>query len=101
VIHAYTHTHEGNAFLLLVSVRTFFLQICENLLLQICENFITLALFVRPAISLLVRIAFLQIHGRNIPFSESTNAGGVKIALNAEQRVAGVETLLWVLKQMN
>ena len=92
-----THTHEGNAFLLLVSVRTFFLQICENLLLQICENFITLALFVRPAISLLVRIAFLQIHGRNIPFFESTNAGGVKIALNAEQRMAGVETLLWVL----
>jgi len=101
VIHAYTHTHEGNAFLPLVSVGTFFLQICENLLLRICENFINLALFVRTAISLLVRIAFLQIHGRNIPFTKSTNAGGVKIALNAEQRVAGVETLLWVLKQMN
>lgn len=67
-----THTHEGNAFLLLLSVWTFFLQICENLLLQICENFITLAIFVRTAISLLVRIAFLQIHGRNIPFTKST-----------------------------
>jgi hypothetical protein len=66
-----THTHEGNAFLLLVSVGTFFLHICENLLLRICENFITLALFVRTAISLLVRISFLQIHGRNIPFTKS------------------------------
>jgi hypothetical protein len=69
--------------------------------LQICENFITLAIFVRTAISLLVRIALLQIHGRNIPFTKSSNAGGVKIAFNAEQRMAGVETLLWVLKQMN
>lgn len=34
-------------------------------------------------------------------FTKSTpNAGGVQIALNAEQRVAGVETLLWVLKQI-
>ena len=98
MIHAYTH--EGNSFLRLESVRTSFLQICENLLLQICENFITLALFVRTAISLLVRTTFLQILGKNIPSQSLLLAGGVQIALNAEQRMAGVETLLWVLKQI-
>jgi len=42
------HKHEGNSFLRLVSVRTPFLHICENLLLQICENVTTLIFLWEP-----------------------------------------------------
>ena len=70
MIHAYTH--EGNSFLRLESVRTSFLQICENLLLQICENFITLALFVRTAISLVSKNYILTDSRQEYTLTKST-----------------------------
>ena len=96
VIHAYTNTKGIHSYdwylselLSCISVRTCsYKSVRMSPLSYFCEN-----------LDLIVGKNSILMDSQQIEytFSKSSNVGGVLPALKAEQRMAGVETLLWVL----
>lgn len=100
MIHAYTHTRRECILATGVCRNLFLTYLWEPALTNLWEFHYSRIICQNR--DLIVGKNFILTDSRQeYTFHKVYYAGGVEIALNAEQRVAGVETLLWVLKQMS